>query len=132
MPTVLPDGAADHEGLNVVGNGDADAAQDRKRLRSLNGDAGELVADVGDFDVVHDDEFVEDVFQALGLPEFGVDEQVIAEVVNVEIALYAALRIQDEVVVAVILREVANIIGDHAVGPADTVGAGEHDLRAPA
>ena len=94
--------------------------------------AGELVADVGDLDVVHDDEFIEDVFQTLGLPEFGIDKQVIAEVVNVEIALDAALRIQDEVVVAVILWEVANIIGDHAVGPADTVGAGEHDLRAPA
>ena len=120
------------EGLNAVGDSDADAAQNRKRLRSLDGDGGQLVADVGDFDIVHDDEFIEDVFQTLGLPEFGVDEQVVAEVVDVEIALDTALRIQDEVVVAVILREVANIIGDHAVGPADTVGAGEHNLRAPA
>ena len=100
--------------------------------RPLNGDAGEFVADVGDLDVVHDDEFVEDVFQALGLPELGIDEQVVAEVVDIEIALDAALRIQDEVVIAVVLREVAHIVGDHAVSPADTVGAGEHDLRAPA
>ena len=56
----------------------------------------------------------------------------LSPIVGVQIAQDVSLRIEQESVHAVSRREIADIVGDHAVQPAHPVAAGERNLGAGA
>ena len=78
--------------------------------------------DVGEFDVVHDDEVVEVGEEAGELVAVGFEQDASRRSSEGgEVALDAALGVEDEVVVALAGGEVLDGVGDHAVEPADAV-----------
>ena len=95
--------------------------------RAGDEDAGALVADVGELDVVHDDEVVEVGHERVQLPAAGFEEDGVRLKKCGEVALDAALGVEHEVVAAVAGREFLDGVGDHAVEPADAVLAGDSD-----
>ena len=104
---------------------------DEAGLGSDDPDCGKFVARIRDFHVIHDDVMVENLEQFGSLRLIGVDKQVFAPVVNIHVGQNAALRIEQEVVVAMIQRQIANIVGEHAIQPAYPVFPGDHDLGSP-
>ena len=92
----------------------------------------QLVADVGDLDIVHDDVAVEDGGDGGRLLAIGGHQQIVAAIVGDQFALIASLGVQQKAVNAVIQRQIANVVGDHAVQPAHAVFAAEHQFGLPA
>jgi hypothetical protein len=88
-------------------------------------EAGTLGRDVREFDVVHDDEVVEVGEEWGDLVAGGFEEDGVFEGEGGEVGLDAALGVEGEVVVALTRRERLDGVGDHAVEPADAVGAGD-------
>jgi hypothetical protein len=95
-------------------------------FRAGEEEAAALVADVGELDVVHDDEVVEVGEERGDLVAGGFEQDGIFEQEGGEVALDAALGVEDEVVAALAGGELDGV-GDHAVEPADAVGAGDAD-----
>ena len=60
-----------------------------------------------------------------------IHQQRVAALKGVEIRLNAALRVQHKGINAVAGGKIANVIGDHAVQPADAVAAGHRDFGPP-
>src|SRR5207253_3632320 len=61
----------------------------------------------------------------------GIHQQILAAMVNIHVAQNAALNIQQEAVHAAIDRQVSDVVGDHAIHPADAVRAADAQLASP-
>ena len=107
--------------------GGAEVHDDRAGCGAGDEEAGEVVpappVKGGEFDVVHDDEAVEEGGEGAG--GCGLEEDGIIEQEGGEVCLDAALGVEDEAVVALAGFEGGDVVGDHAVEPADAVGAGD-------
>src|SRR5260370_34464343 len=114
-----------------VGNGNTGAFENRARFRSGQAEGGESSADVGDLHIVGDDEVIKQLQYFVSLPAFRIHQQRVAALEGVEVRLNAALRVQHKSIDAVAGGKIANVVGDHAVQPADAVAAGHRDLGAP-
>ena len=90
-------------------------------MRAGEEETGLSAADVSQFDVVHDDEAVEEGHQGGELGGGCLDEEGVGFGEDVGVALNAALDAEDEVVAAVAGFEVLDGVGHHAVEPADAV-----------
>ena len=88
---------------------------------------GDVWREVGELDVVHDDEAVEKGGEGGDLGRGGLEEEVVGFGEDVAVALDAALRVEEEVVAAGAWGEVSEGVGDHAIEPPDAVGAGDFD-----
>src|SRR5664279_2490030 len=106
--------------------------QNFARLRACHANRGELVADVGDLDVVHDDVTIKYLGYRRLLLAVGGDQKVVAAVVGDQVSLDAPLSAKDEAVHPVPRRKVADIVRDHAVQPAHSILSGQHQLGLPA
>src|SRR5664279_957806 len=106
--------------------------QNFARLRTCHANRGELVADVGNLDVVHDDVAIEDLSYRRLLLAVGGDQQVVAAVVGDQVSLDAPLGVKDEAVHTAPRRKVADVVRDHAIQPAYAVLSGQHQLGLPA
>src|ERR1022692_792204 len=102
------------------------------RLRAGHANRAQLVADVGDLDIVHDDVPIEDLGDRRRLLAVGGDQQVIAAVVGNQVSLNAPLRAKHEAVHSMPRRQVADVVSDHAIQPAHAVLSGQHQLGLPA
>jgi hypothetical protein len=92
-------------------------------LRAGEEKTGLSVADVREFNVVHDDEAVEEGDQSWELAGCCFNEEGIGRGEDVSVALNAALCAEDEVVTAGAGLEVLDGVGHHAVEPAHAVFA---------
>ena len=90
--------------------------------------AAQLVRDIRNLDVVHDDVLVEDGKDFLHLRLVGVNQQRLSPIVGVQIAQDMSLRIEQKSVYPVPGLEIADIVGDHAVQPARPVAASKRNL----
>ncbi len=115
-----------------LGKRDAGPGENLARVGADDGDGGEFLADVGDFDVIHDDMAVEEFAYPFDLIAVGRKQEIIAAIVGDQIALDASLGIQDEAVIPLVQRQVPGIVGDHPIQPAGAVLAGENQFGAPA
>ena len=97
----------------------------------MQADGGELIIEAGDFHVVHDDELFKISPQAVALPGVGIHQQILAAMVNIHVAQNVALNIQQEAVRPAIERQVSDVVGDHAIHPADAVWAADAQLASP-
>jgi len=103
----------------------AECLEDRGCLRAREKQADALGGDVGEFDVVHDDEVVEVDEELLDLIAAGLEQEGVFEKKGGEVALDAALGVEHEVVATLAGGELLDGVGDHAVEPAQAVGAGD-------
>ena len=94
-------------------------------MRPCDQDSRALVGDVGEFNIVNDDEVVEVGQKCFDLIATGFEQDGIRQQEGGEVALNAALSVEHEVVAALAGREFLDGIGDHAIEPADTVLAGD-------
>src|SRR5664279_4808309 len=106
--------------------------QNFARLRACHANRGELVADVGNLDVVHDDVTIKYLGYRRLLLAVGGDQKVVAAVVGDQVSLDAPLGVKNEAVHTVPRRKVADIVRDHAVQPAHPILSGQHQLGLPA
>ena len=86
--------------------------------------------DVLEGDVVHDDETVEVRHECGNLAAIREDEQMIRQAEGIAVALDATLRIEHKAIVSRAFGETLNVVGEHAVEPADAVRAADGDLSA--
>ena len=91
----------------------------------------QFVADVGNLHIVHDDVALKNLSDGRRLRAVGGHQEIVAAVVGDQISLIASLRVQQEAVDAVVQRQIANVVGDHAIQPAHPVFAAEHQLGLP-
>ena len=91
----------------------------------------QFVADVGYLDIVHNDVALKDLGDGRRLRAIGRHQQIVAAVVGGQVSLIAALRVQQKAVDAVIQRQIANVVGDHAIQPAHPVFPAQHQLGLP-
>lgn len=103
----------------------ADLLQQGCGLGAGEDQAGLSAGDVGELDVVHDDEAVEECHQDGELGGGCFDEEGVGFGEDVGIALDASLDTEDEVVAAVAGLEILDGVGHHAVEPADAVLSGD-------
>ncbi len=61
----------------------------------------------------------------------GRDQKIFAAVIGSQVALIATLRRQHKIVDAVTNRQIADIVGDHAIQPANAVPVTDHQLGLP-
>ncbi len=96
--------------------------------RSGDSNCGQLVTDVRHLDVIHDDVLLKNSQDFLDLRLISINQQRLAPVVSVQIAQNMSLRIQRKSIHAMPMRQVTNVIRDHAVQPAHPVDATERNL----
>ena len=96
----------------------------------VSADRRNLVADVRHFDVVGNDVVIKELQDLVALRALGIDQQRLAAIEGVEVSLDASLGVEQEGIDAVAGGQVANIVRNHAVQPADAVAAGQGDFRA--
>ncbi len=101
-------------------------------LRTGNANRAQLVADVLDLDVIHDDVALQQRGDLGRLLAIGRRQQIITAVVGNQIALIVSLRSQDEAVNSMVRRQIADVVGDHAIQPAHAISAAEDQLGLPA
>src|SRR5271157_3221294 len=100
-------------------------------LRTKHPYCCQLVADVGNLDVIHDDVAIEDGDDGGRLRAVGRDQQIVAAIIGNEVSLNLPLCIEQKAVHAVPMSKIANVVGDHSVQPADAVFTGQHQLGLP-
>ena len=128
---VVPHQIDDLAGRKVRGI-NTSLSKGHSRLRSGEPDRREFVADIGDLDVVHDDVAVKHLCDGRNLRAIAGNENVIAAIVGNKVSHDTTLGREQEVVDTVSDGKIADVIGDHAVEPADAVFASQYELGLPA
>ena len=105
--------------------------KDRARFGAFDGERTELVGDVFERDVVHDDEFVESLDGALADGGVGEDEQLIFQRVHFEFSEDVPLRVEEQGERAGTFAEGFDVVRYDGVEVAHAVGAGESDGGVP-
>ena len=110
-----------------VGLKEVEVAEDLGRVGAGQEEALAIRCRGAEFDVVHDDEAVEERGERGDLRGGSFEQEAVGFGEDVGVALDAALGVEEEVVAAGAGGEVPDGVGDHAVEPADAVGAGDGD-----
>src|SRR5215467_8470383 len=108
-----------------IRNGDVHAFERGTRFRSSQSDCGDLVADIGHLDIVGNDVVIENLPDPVTLRALAIHQQRIAPVKGIQISLDVSLGIEQKRVYAVAGSEIADIVRDHSIQPADAVAAGK-------
>ena len=112
-----------------LSNRESGRRQHVARFRPRNSQRRQLLAEIRDLNIVHDDVVVEGRENLLGLPAVGVHRDRLAAIVGIQIAQNVPLRIQQKRIHALAHGQVADIVGDHPIQPAHAVAAGQRNLR---
>src|SRR5205807_7400791 len=102
------------------------------RFRPAYADGNQRVAGIGKLNIIHDDEMVQGLEDSFQLGTVAIHQKIFAPVIDIHVGQDAALRVEQEIVIAVIDRQVLDVVGDHAVQPAQAVSAGDDHLGPPA
>ena len=92
---------------------------------AVEGEGVELVGDVCDVDILGEDEFVEGFVGSAGGEDVEVDEHVVGELDESEVGVDTALAVAPEGGAGVVVGEIPELGGDHAVEEFDAVFAGD-------
>src|SRR5580698_3472833 len=106
------------------------ATQHGTCFRACDRDGLHAIAEVRDLNVIHDDVAIEDGEKFFQFGVIGVESQGFAAIVGVHIAQNVALRIEQKGVNAPAYSQVPNIVGDHAIQPAQPVAASQCNFGA--
>ena len=104
---------------------EADCGEKTACVRAGDEKAAALGGDVGQLDVVHDDEAVEMVEEFSDLIAAGFKQDGVFEQEGGEVGLDVALGVEREVVAALAGGELRDGVGEHSIEPAQAVGAGD-------
>src|SRR5258708_18224437 len=112
-----------------MGNSEAEVRQHFVRRRPSDSENSDRIAKFLHFYLVHDDVTAK-LGKECGLSPVDIKNQGFAAIEGIKVALNLALWIQDEGVNAAARREVANVVTDHAVQPANAIFSGERHRSA--
>ena len=104
---------------------EADGGEKTACVRAHDEQAAALGGDVGQLDLVHDDEAVEVGKELFDLIAAGLEQDGVFVQKRGEVALDVALGVEREVVAALAGGELRDGVGDHSIEPAQAVGAGD-------
>ena len=85
---------------------------------------------VRNFYIIHDDVLIKNGSHLSRLRLIGIDQQRLTAVVGVQIPQNVSLRIEQKSVHATTRRQIADVIGYHAIQPSNPVAAGQRNLSA--
>ena len=108
----------------------AEGGEQLRGERTGKAERGSGGGDVLERNVVHDDEVVEVRHEGGDLAAIGDDQQLVGKAEGVAVALDAALRVEHKAIVSCAFGQSLNVIGEHAVEPAETICAADGDLPA--
>src|SRR5205807_317269 len=131
QPELLPTDLRQLQGLKL-GKVEADAPKRVTGCRAGDSKRGQLLADVGYLDLIHDDVTPKEPQNFFSLRPVGSDQERVATVIGIKVAQNVALWIQHKRVNASADSEITNVVRDHAVEPAHAVSSREPDAGTPA
>ncbi len=104
---------------------------DRGGLGAFDGERAELAGGVFEGDVVHDDEFVEDLDDFFADGRVGADEELFFQGIDFELGKDVPLRIEEQSEGAAAFAEGLDVVRYDGVEVADAVGAAKDDRGVP-
>src|SRR5690348_10429391 len=105
----------------------ASSVQSLLRFGTLKADGGPIFGGL-ELHLVHDDKALQVGIEFFDLAGIGFEHKIVAAIIDIEISQDVALRIKHKCVNAMPSFQVADVVADHAVQPAQAVAATDGEI----